>query len=233
MASWYLAKSLEVLRAQINEAYPGRDTSSDGTIGDAAHRSRKSDHNPNSRGVVQALDITHDPSHGVDAGELANALRLSEDPRIKYIISNERIAGGANMNWRPYSGSNPHRKHFHISVKDKPSFYNNTGNWRITQQYGLFNSNLSDEVMGEPTDEYGIMEEEPERKPGFIRRNWGKVSGLGGSGMGLGAAGYYDPTVLIVFFSLLAVVLAIGVALFIWLKPDREKIKKWIWRKLK
>lgn len=117
--AWRLAKSLDVLRAQINVAYPGRSKVSDGTIGDEAHSSRTSDHNPNPKGIVCALDITHDPSHGLDAGKMAETLRLSRDPRIKYLISNGRIsnpdiAGGA---WRKYTGKNPHNHHFHISVK--------------------------------------------------------------------------------------------------------------------
>lgn len=120
--AWRLAKSLDKLRQQVNAAAPNRRKSSDGTIGDAAHRSRPSDHNPDSKGVVRALDITHDPMNGMDAGKLAEALRVSRDPRIKYIISNRRIAssqavhGEAAWVWRHYSGANPHDKHCHISV---------------------------------------------------------------------------------------------------------------------
>lgn len=119
--AWKLAKSLDVLRAQINDAYPNRNKASDGTIGNPEHSSRLSDHNPNAARVVCALDITHDPAHGLDAGRMAGTLRLSKDIRIKYLISNGRIsnpsiAGGA---WRKYSGKNPHDHHFHISVKSE------------------------------------------------------------------------------------------------------------------
>lgn len=135
--AWRVAKCLEVLREQINKAAPGRSIASDGTIGDESHQSRDSDHNAwvkdGSMGVVTAMDITHDPAHGVDAGKLAEALRVSGDPRIKYIISNRRIAnpsisGGA---WRPYSGSNPHDKHFHISVQPSKAFYDSTAAWKL------------------------------------------------------------------------------------------------------
>lgn len=120
--SWRLAKSLEVLRQQINSGAPKRSKASDGTIGDAAHSSRTSDHNPNSKGVVCALDITHDPLDGVNIQVLADAVVKSEDERIKYIICNGRICSGTGQKqpawvWRPYTGSNKHTKHVHFSVK--------------------------------------------------------------------------------------------------------------------
>lgn len=118
--TWRLAKSLEVLRNQINVESPNRSKISDGTIGDPAHSSRTSDHNPNSRRIVCALDITHDPAHGVDSEKLAQDLIQSRDPRIKYIISNGRITSGKDgpKPWvsRKYTGKNPHNKHVHISV---------------------------------------------------------------------------------------------------------------------
>lgn len=118
--AWRLAKSLERLRAQVNERWPKRSKASDGTVGDALHASRTSDHNPGADGVVRAMDITHDPVNGPDSEKLANALLAARDPRIKYIISNKKIAAGnagpQPWVWRPYDGSNPHNKHVHISV---------------------------------------------------------------------------------------------------------------------
>jgi len=120
--SWRLAKSLEKLRAQVNAEWPDRDKASDGTIGDAAHAATKSDHNPDSGGVVRALDITDDPKGGPSAEWLAEILRASRDPRISYIISNRRIAssyaiGGVEpWTWRPYAGLNAHKSHVHVSV---------------------------------------------------------------------------------------------------------------------
>lgn len=133
--AWRVAKSLEKLRTQINQASPNRSKSSDGTIGDAAHASRSSDHNPwvtdGGVGVVTAMDITHDPAHGVDAGKIADILRLSGDPRIKYIISNRRIANSGAA-WRKYTGSNPHDHHFHVSVSSKKELYDNTSDWDLS-----------------------------------------------------------------------------------------------------
>jgi hypothetical protein len=141
---WRVAKSLLRLREQVNSKFPGRSRASDGTIGDLHHCPGGSDHCPNIMdgviGVVAAMDITHDPAHGLDARAVAELLRLSKDPRIHYIISNSRIAnfqalgGQLPFAWRPYNGANPHDKHFHISVrsgKDGPSGYDTTTDWPI------------------------------------------------------------------------------------------------------
>lgn len=118
-----LALSLAALRSQINAAWPKRSKISDGWIGDKAHASRKSDHNP-LNGVVHALDITHDPANGPDGWALANALLATKDKRISYIISNGKIAagrGGPNpWVWRKYLGENPHTHHMHISAVEGP-----------------------------------------------------------------------------------------------------------------
>jgi uncharacterized protein YgiM (DUF1202 family) len=134
--SWRLAKSLETLRAQVNARWPKRSKSSDGTIGDAAHSARRSDHNPNAAGVVCALDITHDPTHGPNARKLAEALVASRDPRIKYLISNAQMClsypanGYPSWTWRPYSG-NAHRQHMHISVQPERARYDSTLAWNL------------------------------------------------------------------------------------------------------
>src|SRR3990167_9467004 len=123
--SWRVAKSLDKLRKQVNALAPGRSKASDGTIGDLRHAATKSDHNPldhdhnpNTAGVVLALDLTHDPAGGCDAGKIADSLVGSRDDRIAYIIWNKRIISStvSPWKWRPYNGSNPHTKHVHISV---------------------------------------------------------------------------------------------------------------------
>lgn len=43
---WRVAKSLLVLRDQVNKMAPNRNKASDGTIGDETHQSHNSDHNP-------------------------------------------------------------------------------------------------------------------------------------------------------------------------------------------
>lgn len=129
-----IARSLDVLRSQIDATYPGRSKLSDGWIGDAAHASRPSDHNPNGSGVVTALDITHDPAHGVDTWALAETLRINRDPRIKYVISNGRIFSSAvnPWAWRPYTGANKHAHHIHVSVMGDPALYDLASEWKLS-----------------------------------------------------------------------------------------------------
>lgn len=121
-----LAYSLAKLRDQVTAAYPGRKTDSDGWIASAAHHQANpsSDHESDSRGIVHAVDFTHDPERGFDSYKFADWLFANKDPRIKYVISNRRIGGDegyAKRNghkawtWYTYNGENPHTGHVHVS----------------------------------------------------------------------------------------------------------------------
>jgi peptidoglycan hydrolase-like protein with peptidoglycan-binding domain len=110
--SWHLAPSLVQLRDEVNARWPHRPKGSDGTIGDTAHSARKSDHNPNARGSVNAFDITYP---GVDPKVIIAA--VSKHPAANYVIFNRKIysrSGG----WKaePYSGASPHTEHLHVSI---------------------------------------------------------------------------------------------------------------------
>lgn len=115
------AHSLATLLAQINELSPNRSKISDGWLGDTAHAARHSDHNPDSKGVVHAIDITNDPAHGIDGWALAMALTAGKDHRVGYIISRGKIIAGESgpSPWVPrsYHGANRHDHHTHISVR--------------------------------------------------------------------------------------------------------------------
>jgi len=141
--SWRTAKSLDILLRQINAMSPNRDKSSDGSIGDERHQAeRTSDHNPwvhdpsTGEGLVTARDFTNDPKHGIVSNDIAHLLIDSHDERIKYVISNAKIASGSNQDrpawkWRPYTGVNPHDHHFHISVKSDKAHYDDDAPWRL------------------------------------------------------------------------------------------------------
>jgi hypothetical protein len=83
------------------------------------------------------MDITHDPAHACDCNVIAEAIRASKDPRVKYIIWNARIArsfvknGHAPWTWLPYTGANKHTHHIHVSVKADKASYDATGAWSI------------------------------------------------------------------------------------------------------
>ena len=133
--TWRVAKCIDTLRKQINDAFPKRSKANDGTIGDAAHASRSSDHNPwvkdGKTGVVTGMDITHDPVNGVDCEKLAESLRSSKDGRIKYLIWNRRIWNpDISPAWRKYTGPNGHTHHIHISVEGVKPLYDETTPWK-------------------------------------------------------------------------------------------------------
>lgn len=132
--AWRVARSLDTLLAQLNAVAPRRSKVSDGSIGDAAHASRSSDHNPwvksGSTGIVTARDYTHDPAGGLDCNWLAQKLVTSGDKRIKYVIWNRRI-WTPGVGWQAYKGSNPHDHHLHLSVVSVPSGYDSTVQWAL------------------------------------------------------------------------------------------------------
>lgn len=111
------------LRDFVNRAYPLRDKASDGWIGDPAHAARPSDHNPDARGVVHAIDIDADLKPGskdhTEAHRLAATIVNDGKNRrrpIAYVIFDGKIASPrAGWKWRTYEGSNPHKHHIHVS----------------------------------------------------------------------------------------------------------------------
>jgi len=157
MADWRVAHSLEKLRSQINTARPKRSKSSDGSIGDAAHASRSSDHNPwisdGTMGVVSAIDLTHDPKGGFDSYACAEMLRTKKDKRIKYVISNKRIFSSTTQPWvwRAYTGSNPHSQHVHVSVMSTKSQFDNVAEWDLGDLFS------GEAPTGPPTVETPIL----------------------------------------------------------------------------
>ena len=130
-----LCKAGQQLRLQVDDSYPDRDRTSDGWIGDVRHSARPSDHNPDSAGIVRAIDIDRDLSGKAKPDlmpDLADQLRLCAkrgDKRISYVIFNGRIASSKKAwAWRPYDGINKHNHHCHISFTKKGdadgSFFN-------------------------------------------------------------------------------------------------------------
>lgn len=115
--------ALAVLR-QATAHSPNRKKASDGLLPSAAHlkASPNSDHN-----TGLAVDLTHDPKHGIDCAEIFE--KLKEDKRVAYLIFQGKIwsKDKAKQGNRKYSGSNPHNKHLHISIN--PAMATDTSPW--------------------------------------------------------------------------------------------------------
>jgi hypothetical protein len=122
-----LSKAAIQLREQIDDAFPGRDRTSDGWIGDTRHSARKSDHNPDAQGWVRAIDVDSDlngkgrkPDVMPDLVDQIRLLAKSGDKRISYIIFDGKIASSKKAwAWRPYDGINKHNHHAHVSFTPK------------------------------------------------------------------------------------------------------------------
>ena len=145
--SYQIAPAAQAILDQATALWPNRNRASDGTLGDQAHAARASDHNPGHNGLVHAADLTHDPAHGVDCNTLAE--HIKNDPRVKYVIWNRRIWNPSiSRTWRPYTGSNPHDHHMHVSVTDAGE--NDTTPWFTpTQPTGGFGTMDDTKILTE------------------------------------------------------------------------------------
>ena len=123
LASKATPAAVAVLR-QATALRPLRKKLSDGLLPSVAHQKQ----NPNSdHNTGLAVDITHDPAHGIDCAEMFE--RLKEDRRVEYLIYNSKIwskSKSAQGN-RKYLGQNKHEKHLHISIKAE--FSQDTSPW--------------------------------------------------------------------------------------------------------
>lgn len=113
-ADWHLAASLAELVREADERWPNRPKTSDGSIGDAAHAARASEHNPDAGGVVRGLDLTRASA----AMATAVIAAVKADARAWYVIHRGKIYSRTH-DWeaRDYDGPNPHTDHLHVSVR--------------------------------------------------------------------------------------------------------------------
>jgi hypothetical protein len=118
---WRVAHSIKTFGDQIMDLRGHTNSYTvDGTLGNVEHSNRVSDHNPDDDGIVRALDFFEHVPGFVD--EIAEALRTSKDPRLKYFIHDTRmfasyaLPGKPAWEWREYIGANAHITHGHLSV---------------------------------------------------------------------------------------------------------------------
>jgi len=150
MVDWVLVMCLVSLRNEFNKLAPSRDKSSDGSIGDSAHASSSSDHNPDETGATPSEDAdSRNEVHAIDVdGDLrksgwtmAKAVevivtrhRTGKDDRLQNVIYNRRI-WSRSWGWtaRTYTGSNPHDKHAHFSSRYTTAQENDTRGWGLLE----------------------------------------------------------------------------------------------------
>lgn len=134
MASWRLAKSLAKLEAEIKAAYPGTTV---WDIGDEDHQAGYSDHNPNAKDVVCAIDVFGDG--GMNLAKFVAHLIENPHSNLRYVIFDEKIYQRKNdFAEQDYNGPNKHKKHAHVSVGNGPdgrstSSYDSTATWDIDE----------------------------------------------------------------------------------------------------
>lgn len=123
-----LAKTLRILRDDnINIKWPHRPRGMDGWIGDEWHQQRNSDHNPNKRDTVDAIDVDSAQTGPTPIHVPTVIASMITHPSTHYVIYNRRIMDADN-NFEPhrYTGSNPHDKHIHDSCRQSGLAENST-----------------------------------------------------------------------------------------------------------
>lgn len=134
MTAWVNTPASLSLDAELDKAFPQRDKSSDGTIGNQAHAAERSDHNPDETGKTPYEDA--DNINEVHARDLDDDLRkagwsmqrvvdiivgrhrMGKDDRLQNVIYNRHI-WSRSWGWtrRDYNGASPHTEHAHFSFR--------------------------------------------------------------------------------------------------------------------
>lgn len=109
------APACSMALVQARKRWPDRVSASDGVCASAQHNQANptSDHR-----WGNAFDLTHDPEGGSDCARISEQLRRSRDARVSYVIFDRRyFSPRTGWLWRPYTGTEPHDKHMHVSVR--------------------------------------------------------------------------------------------------------------------
>lgn len=169
MIPWTLTKGLTNLRNQVNNRWPNRDKTSDGTISDAAHKTHTSGHNSDdTKGSMPAWDGDPDNLPEVRAWDMDTDLRESGtnaqmlvdhlirldglEKVIRYIIFNRKMYHSRdNFNPTDYTGTNPHTQHIHFEgAWTQSADENTTFNYRLNEvgDMSLTQTEVTEAVWG-------------------------------------------------------------------------------------
>lgn len=141
-STWKLAPSLVAFIDECDRRWPNRPTKSDGSIGDAGHAARASDHNPDDDDAdrdptrwVCAVDLTDASPAQPQPWHILDGIRARRDHRCKYGIS-EGLAfysydkpGRPAWTWVKYDGPNGHFSHGHLSIHNTAKARNDISSW--------------------------------------------------------------------------------------------------------
>lgn len=154
MPNAFLVACLVQLRTEFDEISPGRDKGADGWIGDAAHQSSSSDHNPDSQGRVLAVDI--DSSGPWTDASFDDMVQLvvrrqdsGADSRLEYVIWNHRITTrSSGWSWATYTGTaDPHTGHAHFSARHDHTGNTSSAPWYLEE--AMLTDATIDKICGE------------------------------------------------------------------------------------
>jgi hypothetical protein len=126
-----LVAGAKTLISQVDETWPNRKRDLDGWLEKDDHQEKGSDHNPDSRGLVHAIDIDHgfgneEYRRGEEAQRFANELisyvrrGVPGSERLKYVVYNNQIASGTYRDryWTWRKGDFGYEKHIHIAFSN-------------------------------------------------------------------------------------------------------------------
>lgn len=145
-----LAPVLVRYRNGINRKWPKRPKTNDGWIGDKAHQARKSDHNPNSRGRVDALDTDSTGAANVAIHIPTVIASAILHPSTNYIIHKRRIMD-ASDNFAPhaYTGTADHNTWIHVSVEQNDKAEKAVNPWRFVETNTAWSATVKPGTTGD------------------------------------------------------------------------------------
>lgn len=144
MVAWQPTANVQNVTAQFNSRFPHRDKTSDGTIGNEAHKLHPSGHNPDDTpgskpawdGDPDNVPEVRDKDIDSDLGEPGTTMQMVVDhlrrlPNLsnvcRYLIFNHRMYHSRD-NFEPtiYTGESPHEEHLHYEGQWSQAADNNS-----------------------------------------------------------------------------------------------------------